>query len=371
MSGKHRRKPRPSTSSRTCRSRRCWTCRSSCMAFFIFTFRPAPTEGQIAMALPKEEGGAVGRRPRASPTTSRSRSSSRWTPPQRRDRQHDDPREGRRRPERRTPSGPTSRSTRTETSTKEADEEQGSRCKGQPPKLPSRSATGCSTTTSSTSSTMRPSGRVHRHRPGPDRPEEAVRQPRGLPSRSEGAASGRSRPGGPRPHETLPTAELPPDSPVQCGGGSLHVRPVRVHPIAAAAIRDRPRGRVARRVRGGRGRTGRRTAGRRRRAVDDRPPLPPTEPKRPTPAAEVPHPEPGPGDLRRHHGQVRRRATGGIEDDKPLASEKQNPDEYNAWTEVVLHARQFPAAELEQARRPRPHPRDLTQPTRAVSSGST
>lgn len=28
------------------------------MAFFIFTFRPAPTEGQIAMALPKMEGGA-------------------------------------------------------------------------------------------------------------------------------------------------------------------------------------------------------------------------------------------------------------------------------------------------------------------------
>jgi biopolymer transport protein ExbD len=27
------------------------------MAFFIFTFRPAPTEGQIAMALPKLEGG--------------------------------------------------------------------------------------------------------------------------------------------------------------------------------------------------------------------------------------------------------------------------------------------------------------------------
>jgi biopolymer transport protein ExbD len=27
------------------------------MAFFIFTFRPAPTEGQIAMSLPKEEGG--------------------------------------------------------------------------------------------------------------------------------------------------------------------------------------------------------------------------------------------------------------------------------------------------------------------------
>jgi biopolymer transport protein ExbD len=28
------------------------------MAFFIFTFRPTPTEGQIAMALPKQEGGA-------------------------------------------------------------------------------------------------------------------------------------------------------------------------------------------------------------------------------------------------------------------------------------------------------------------------
>jgi biopolymer transport protein ExbD len=28
------------------------------MAFFIFTFRPTPTEGQIAMSLPKQEGGA-------------------------------------------------------------------------------------------------------------------------------------------------------------------------------------------------------------------------------------------------------------------------------------------------------------------------
>jgi biopolymer transport protein ExbD len=28
------------------------------MAFFIFTFRPAPSEGQIAMSLPKEEGGS-------------------------------------------------------------------------------------------------------------------------------------------------------------------------------------------------------------------------------------------------------------------------------------------------------------------------
>jgi biopolymer transport protein ExbD len=28
------------------------------LAFFIFTFRPAPTEGQILLALPKQEGGA-------------------------------------------------------------------------------------------------------------------------------------------------------------------------------------------------------------------------------------------------------------------------------------------------------------------------
>ena len=27
------------------------------MAFFVFTFRPSPTEGQIAMSLPKQEGG--------------------------------------------------------------------------------------------------------------------------------------------------------------------------------------------------------------------------------------------------------------------------------------------------------------------------
>jgi biopolymer transport protein ExbD len=29
------------------------------LAFFILTFKPAPTEGQIAMTLPKEEGGAM------------------------------------------------------------------------------------------------------------------------------------------------------------------------------------------------------------------------------------------------------------------------------------------------------------------------
>jgi biopolymer transport protein ExbD len=29
------------------------------LAFFIMTFKPAPTEGQIAMTLPKEEGGGI------------------------------------------------------------------------------------------------------------------------------------------------------------------------------------------------------------------------------------------------------------------------------------------------------------------------
>ena len=29
------------------------------LAFFVMTFRPAPTEGQIAMTLPKQEGGGI------------------------------------------------------------------------------------------------------------------------------------------------------------------------------------------------------------------------------------------------------------------------------------------------------------------------
>jgi hypothetical protein len=47
---------------------------------------------------------------------------------------------------------------------------------------------------------------------------------------------------------------------------------------------------------------------------------------------------------------------GGITDLLPLATEKENPDEYWAWHEVVLHARQFAAAELEEAAA-----RDLTR----------
>lgn len=39
------------------------------LAFFIMTFRPAPTEGQIAMTLPKEEGGPSMSFPSASDDT--------------------------------------------------------------------------------------------------------------------------------------------------------------------------------------------------------------------------------------------------------------------------------------------------------------
>lgn len=80
--------------------------------------------------------------------------------------------------------------------------------------------------------------------------------------------------------------------------------------------------------------------------ADDAPPLPPGEPKR-SPAAKYRIPNP---DRAVFHGVKDRTGnrSGGIEDGKPLASEKQNPDEAAAWAEVVRHARQFPAAELEE-----------------------
>ena len=40
--------------------------------------------------------------------------------------------------------------------------------------------------------------------------------------------------------------------------------------------------------------------------------------------------------------------TGGIVDFQPIASEKSNPQEYAAWHEVLAHANQFTATELEQ-----------------------
>ena len=55
---------------------------------------------------------------------------------------------------------------------------------------------------------------------------------------------------------------------------------------------------------------------------------------------------------------------GGIEDDRPLASEKQNPDEYQSLTEVMLHASQFSAEDLAQNGRRDLTPDDLTFGTR-------
>jgi hypothetical protein len=86
---------------------------------------------------------------------------------------------------------------------------------------------------------------------------------------------------------------------------------------------------------------------------DDRPPIPPEVSPKAALAAKVPIDKdraifkgtPG------KNGVIR----GGIEDERPLASEKQNPDEYQALTEVVLHANQFSPAELELFAR-----RDLT-----------
>src|SRR5438094_1424958 len=39
---------------------------------------------------------------------------------------------------------------------------------------------------------------------------------------------------------------------------------------------------------------------------------------------------------------------GQIEDDAPARTEENNPSEYEAFNTVLLHARQFPAAELEK-----------------------
>lgn len=53
-----------------------------------------------------------------------------------------------------------------------------------------------------------------------------------------------------------------------------------------------------------------------------------------------------------------------IEDDRPLASEKDNPDESAAWGLVVVHADGFTAAELEKNAATDLTPDDLTQPLR-------
>ncbi|MBA4191605.1 MAG: hypothetical protein C0467_26805 [Planctomycetaceae bacterium] len=83
--------------------------------------------------------------------------------------------------------------------------------------------------------------------------------------------------------------------------------------------------------------------------VDDRPPLPPTEPKRVALAAKFRIPGAGTSAIfkgRRH--PVTGAIDGGIQDFKPIATEKENSDEYQAWHTVISHAKQFTTTELEQ-----------------------
>ena len=81
--------------------------------------------------------------------------------------------------------------------------------------------------------------------------------------------------------------------------------------------------------------------------ADDTPPLPPAEPARPPAAAKYRVPEPTRPIFAGSKDPKTGVVAGGIEDDKPLASEKQSADEYTAWLVVVQHAAQFAAADLE------------------------
>ena len=71
--------------------------------------------------------------------------------------------------------------------------------------------------------------------------------------------------------------------------------------------------------------------------IDDRPPLPPEEPKRPSVKAQFRYTNPT------------RRIFDKIEDDVPVRSEKKNADEYQAWTDVILTVKEKAAADLEDA----------------------
>jgi hypothetical protein len=55
-----------------------------------------------------------------------------------------------------------------------------------------------------------------------------------------------------------------------------------------------------------------------------------------------------------------------IEDFKPVASQAENRDEYDAWCEFVTHAKKFAAADLEQAAARDLTPIDLLKPNRSV-----
>lgn len=97
---------------------------------------------------------------------------------------------------------------------------------------------------------------------------------------------------------------------------------------------------------------------------DDQVPLPGGA-ARPPVAAKYRIPDP---DRAIFHGIVDRAGnrTGGIEDGKPVASEKQNPDEAAAWAAVVRTAARHPAAELERAAARDLTADDLRRPVRRL-----
>jgi hypothetical protein len=84
--------------------------------------------------------------------------------------------------------------------------------------------------------------------------------------------------------------------------------------------------------------------------IDDKPPLPATEPKRAVVAQKYQIPN---RNARIFKGTLDPKTkllvpNTGIVDFTPVATEKENADEYQAWNEVVRHAKQFTAAELEE-----------------------
>lgn len=103
---------------------------------------------------------------------------------------------------------------------------------------------------------------------------------------------------------------------------------------------------------------------------DDAPPLPPQDIQRFNELKWRPKgsslgiPNPDRAIFRGRFDPKSKTTVGGIEDDRPLASEKKNADEAAAWVEVVLHAHGLAAADLEKHAAADLTPDDLTQPQR-------
>jgi hypothetical protein len=97
--------------------------------------------------------------------------------------------------------------------------------------------------------------------------------------------------------------------------------------------------------------------------LDDRPPFPPENPQKSADNARFQIVK-DKGIYRGTADPKTRVVKGGIEDNRPLASETQNSDEYQALFEVILHAAQFSAKELAEHGRRDLTPDDLTFGTR-------